>query len=285
MLWNPAPGVHLAGSDLIRNAILAVFLRRSLREQESAYRDAWLDPLERRVSRAGPGGSKSLDDAFPGAFLVDDARARGARAPARWRCAFERDLEAMMASDATPEDSARRSAKDRPRGYTRDFKASAEEIGTGVAHVGEDDAARAARSARINLGVGGGARRDFDFTTSAPPAKYEPEHAEEGHVPEEIDRDAKARRNDEAERTNATSATRPSTRAPWEGPAPTGIPVEGTDANVDAAARAAAAVPVTERACREGWTASSSRRRARAGFFGSEDAEKERECRYADRYQ
>ena len=102
VLWNPAPGVHLAGSDLIRNAILAVFLRRSLREQESAYRDAWLDPLERRVSRAGPGGSKSLDDAFR-AFLVDDARARGARAPARWRCAFERDLEAMMASDATPE--------------------------------------------------------------------------------------------------------------------------------------------------------------------------------------
>ena len=49
VLWNPAPGVHLAGSDLIRNAILAVFLRRSLREQESAYRDAWLDPLERRV--------------------------------------------------------------------------------------------------------------------------------------------------------------------------------------------------------------------------------------------
>ena len=154
------------------------------------------------------------------------------------------------------------------------------------ARAGEDDAARAARSARINLGVGGGARRDFDFTTSAPPAKYEPEHAEEGHAPEEIDEETrKTRKNDETRRaTNATSATRPSTRAPWEGPAPTGIPVEGTDANVDAAARAAAAVPVTERACRDALDRVVAFAE-RAGFFGSEDAEKEWECRYADRYQ
>ena len=283
VLWNPAPGVHLAGSDLIRNAILAVFLRRSLREQESAYRDAWLDPLERRVSRAGPGGSKSLDDAFR-AFLVDDARARGARAPARWRCAFERDLEAMMASDATPERLRETVGEGSPAWIYARFQSFVEEIA--LARAGEDDAARAARSARINLGVGGGARRDFDFTTSAPPAKYEPEHAEEGHVPEEIDEETrKTRKNDETRRaTNATSATRPSTRAPWEGPAPTGIPVEGTDANVDAAARAAAAVPVTERACRDALDRVVAFAE-RAGFFGSEDAEKERECRYAERYQ
>ena len=61
------------------------------------------------------------------------------------------------------------------------------------------------------------------------------------------DRRAKKRRD----ATTTTTATRPSTRAPWEGPAPTGIPVEGTDANVDAAAKAAEAVPVTERACRD----------------------------------
>ena len=60
VLWNPAPGVHLAGSDLIRNALLAVFLRRSLREQESAYRDAWLDPLERRASPAPEREVRSL---------------------------------------------------------------------------------------------------------------------------------------------------------------------------------------------------------------------------------
>ena len=140
VLWNPAPGVHLAGSDLIRNAILAVFLRRSLREQESAYRDAWLDPLERRVSRAGPGGSKSLDDAFR-AFLVDDARARGARAPARWRCAFERDLEAMMASDATPERLRETVGEGSPAWIYARFQSFVEEIARGA---GEDDAARAA---------------------------------------------------------------------------------------------------------------------------------------------
>ena len=249
VLWNPAPGVHLAGSDLIRNAILAVFLRRSLREQESAYRDAWLDPLGATRPRAGPGGSKSLDDAFR-AFLVDDARARGARAPARWRCAFERDLEAMMASDATPERLRETVGEGSPAWIYAAISKLRRGNAAGAA-AGEDDAARAARSARINLGVGGGARRDFDFTTSAPPAKYEPEHAEEGQLHQEIDEETrKTRKNDETRRCRRMRrARRVRRRAPWEGPAPTEFPSRVPDANVDAAARAAAAVPVTERSC------------------------------------
>jgi hypothetical protein len=256
VLWNPAPGVHLAGSDLIRNALLAVTLRRSLREQESTYRDVWLDPLERRVERAEVAGSnsKSLDDVFR-AFLVDDARARGRRAPARWRGACERDLEAMMASDATPERLRETIGEGSPMWIYARFRSFVEEIA--LERAGEDQAARAARSARIGLGGdegGGVARRDFDFTTSAPPP---PPKATETEETRDADESRGSRGSTNAARAAAaaakttTTATLLSTRAPWEGPAPTGIPVEGADANADAAAKAAEAVPVTERACRD----------------------------------
>lgn len=254
VLWNPAPGVHLAGSDLIRNALLAVTLRRSLREQESAYRDAWLDPLERRVERAEVAGSnsKSLDDVFR-AFLVDDARARGRRAPARWRGACERDLEAMMASDATPERLRETIGEGSPMWIYARFRSFVEEIA--LERAGEDEAARAARSARIDLGDEGGgggvARRDFDFTTSAPPPPPKATETEETRDESRESRGSTSAARAAAAKTTTTTATLLSTRAPWEGPAPTGIPVEGGDANADAAAKAAEAVPVTERACRD----------------------------------
>ena len=101
-----------------------------------------------------------------------------------------------MASDATPERLRETVGEGSPAWISRDFKASSRKSRWRAR--AKTTPARAARSARINLGVGGGARRDFDFTTSAPPAKYEPEHAEEGHAPEEIDEETrKTRKNDE----------------------------------------------------------------------------------------
>ena len=275
VLWNPAPGVHLAGSDLIRNALLAVTLRRSLREQESAYRDAWLDPLERRVERrdeVAGSNSKSLDDVFR-AFLVDDARARGRRAPARWRGACERDLEAMMASDATPERLRETVGEGSPMWIYARFRSFVEEIALELA--GEDEAARAARSARIGLGGekgggGGVARRDFDFTTSAPPP---PPKATET---EETRDEARGSTSDAKTTTTVAAATLLSTRAPWEGPAPTGIPVDGVDANADAAVKAAEAVPVTERACRDALDRVVAFAE-KAGFLSGSDFETERD--------
>ena len=141
--------------------------------------------------------------------------------------------------------------------YAR-FRSFVEEIA--LERAGEDEAARAARSARIDLGGdegggGGVARRDFDFTTSAPPPPPKTTETEETR---DESRESRESRSTSAARAAAakttsttTAATLLSTRTPWEGPAPTGIPVEGADANADAMAKAAEAVPVTERACRD----------------------------------
>ena len=77
ILWNPAPGIDFAACDLVRNALVSSFLRRSFAEQESAYKEVWLDPLQRRIKG---GGGPVVFDGLLRAFLDGEDERRAAAA-------------------------------------------------------------------------------------------------------------------------------------------------------------------------------------------------------------
>jgi hypothetical protein len=79
ILWNPAPGVEFAACDLVRNALISSFLHRSLADQEAAYREVWLDPLQRRIR--GGGGPAAFDGLLK-AFLEAEGERRAAETAA-----------------------------------------------------------------------------------------------------------------------------------------------------------------------------------------------------------
>ena len=202
ILWNPTPGVDFAACDLVRNALVSTTLSLPLREQEARYVAMWLDPLQRRVK---DGGSPAAFDALLNAFLdAEDARrekwakeergasetsAKGAaiaalraastRASAlaadgvpvgpRYVSATERDLGAMMASDAVPEKFKKGAGPGSPMWVYCRFRSYVEEVALGVS--GVDPGTRKAKKR--------GKPRNFDMTTSAPPPEEEEEEEEE----------------------------------------------------------------------------------------------------------
>tara|TARA_B100000767_G_scaffold79690_1_gene76379 strand:+ start:57 stop:1478 length:1422 start_codon:yes stop_codon:yes gene_type:complete len=200
ILWNPTPGVDFAACDLVRNALVSTTLGLPLREQEARYVAMWLDPLQRRVK---DGGSPAAFDALLNAFLdAEDARrekwakesersAKGAvaalkaasvRASAlaadgvpvgpRYVSATERDLGAMMASDAVPEKFKKGAGPGSPMWVYCRFRSYVEEVALGVS--GVDPGTRKAKKR--------GKPRNFDMTTSAPPPPEEEEEEEDEKV-------------------------------------------------------------------------------------------------------
>ena len=172
MLWNPSPGVTFGASDLARNALVSSFMSRSLRAQEEAYKDVWLDPLQRRLIRDGGkdgggrddddgddergtenvgGDSVLLDDILRAFLAAEDARRRerpplaasstdaAAEAAASGRpigprraCAAERDVDAMRSSDAVPEKLKLSVGAGSPMWTYARFRSYVEEVALGL---------------------------------------------------------------------------------------------------------------------------------------------------------
>jgi hypothetical protein len=49
LMHNPTPGLNFRAADLVRNLILASYMKRSLVEQEALYRKYWFLPLEKHL--------------------------------------------------------------------------------------------------------------------------------------------------------------------------------------------------------------------------------------------
>ena len=50
VMFNPHPGIHLRGVDMVRNFVLSSYMHLSLSEQEQHYSELWLEPLELQCS-------------------------------------------------------------------------------------------------------------------------------------------------------------------------------------------------------------------------------------------
>merc|ERR1711871_725520 len=50
IMFNPQPGIHVKGVDMIRNLVLSSDMHLPLSEQEQHYFSLWLEPLELRCS-------------------------------------------------------------------------------------------------------------------------------------------------------------------------------------------------------------------------------------------
>jgi len=49
LMYNPTPGLNFRAADLVRNLILASYMKRSLVEQEALYRKYWFLRLEKHL--------------------------------------------------------------------------------------------------------------------------------------------------------------------------------------------------------------------------------------------